>query len=65
MEHDESTLQSIAFAANTFVGNLGAPLRLSYEDGDDDELQELSHDEHELQEWNGEGQGALYVESVQ
>lgn len=62
MEQDESTLQSIAFATNTFVGNLGAPLRLSYEDGEDDELQELSNDEHELQERNGKGQGALKVD---
>lgn len=64
MQREESTLPSLNFATNSFVGNLGAPFRVSDEDGEDEELQELSNDEHELQERNGEGQDALIVEDA-
>ncbi len=62
-----STLESLAFATKSFVGNLGAPVRVSDEDDEDDEdesLQEQSNDEHELRERNGEGQGVLIVEDA-
>jgi len=58
MRHEASTLPSLAFATNSFVGNLGAPFRVSNEDDEDDQIQELGNDEHELQELNREGQGA-------
>lgn len=35
----------LAFAADSFIGNLGAPLRVSEEDAEDDK-----DDEHELQD---------------
>ncbi len=57
MQHEASSLPSLAFATNPIVGNLGAPLRVSDEDGEEEELPGPSNDEHELQEQNGEGQG--------
>ncbi len=57
------TLPDLAFATNSFVGNLVASLRVSDEDEEDEELQELSNNEHEMQE-NGEGRGALTVEDA-
>jgi len=64
MQGEVSTLPSLAFAANSLVGNLGASLRASNEDGEDEDLQELRNDEHELQEQNGEGQGAPIIEDA-
>ncbi len=63
MQHEaSSTLPSLAFATNSFVGNLGAPLRADDEGDEDVEPQELSNNEHELQERNPECQGVLTVE---
>ncbi len=64
MQHEASTLPSLSFATNSFVGNLGAPFRVSNEDGVNDELQDLNTDEHELQEWNREGQATLIAEDA-
>ncbi len=67
MQHEASSLPSLAFATNSFVGNLGAPFRTSNEDGEDgknDELEDLNNDEHELQERNREGQAALIAEDA-
>lgn len=65
MQHEASTLPSLDFATNSFVGNLGAPFRASNEDGENDELEDLNTDEHELQEQNREGQAALITENAQ
>jgi len=66
VQHEASTLPSLAFATNSFVGNLGAPFRISNEDDDDDdeEPQDLGNNEHELQEQRCEGLGALIVEDA-
>lgn len=64
MQHEVSSLPSLAFATNSFVGNLGAPFRVNDEDGEDDELQILSNDVHVLQERNRESQSALIVEDA-
>ncbi len=62
MQHDEApSLPSLVFATNSFVGNLGAPFRVSNEDDEDEELPELTDVEHELQEQNSERQGVLMV----
>lgn len=63
-QHEASTLPSLEFATNSFVGNLGAPFRASNEDGENNELQNLDDDELELQEKNREGQAALIAEDV-
>ncbi len=69
MQSEASTLPDLTFAANSFVGNLGAPFRASDENGDDDEPQGLRNkdhgwQDHEFQEQNREGQGTLIVEGV-
>ncbi len=64
MQHETSTLPSLAFATNSFVGNLGAPFRVSNEDDEDEELQDSGNNEHELQQQNHEGQAALIVEDA-
>lgn len=58
------TLPSLAFATNTFVGNLGAPFQVSSEGSEDEILQALGSDEYELQEQNREDQNALVVEDA-
>jgi len=63
MQDETSTLPSLAFAANSFVGNLGAPFRVR-EDDEDTELDDLDHNEHEIREQNLEGQPALIVEDA-
>ncbi len=55
MQNETSVLPSLAFATNPFVGNLGAPVRVSNKDDEDDELQDLGDSECELQEQNREG----------
>lgn len=65
MQHEASSLSSLAFATNSFVGNLGAPFRGSNEDGENDELQDLNNYEHELQEQNCDGQAALIAEDAE
>ncbi len=62
LQHESSTLPSLAFATNSFVANLGAPFRVSNEDDEDEESQDLGNNEHELQEQNHEGETALIVE---
>lgn len=64
MQHDASTLPSLAFVTNSFVGNLGAPFRVSDEDDEDDEQHDVGNNEHEMQEQNHEGQAALIVEDA-
>ncbi len=64
MQHEASILPSLAFATNSFVGNLGAPFRVGNEDDEDGEQQGFSNDEHELQEQSGEGQGAIIAEDA-
>lgn len=64
MQYEASTLPSLAFATNSFVGNLGAPFRASNEGDEDEELHDLGHNGHELQELNHEGQVALIVEDA-
>ncbi len=64
MQHEASALTSLAFATNSFVGNLGVPLRISKEDGEDGELHDRGDNEHEMQEQNHEGQPALIVEDA-
>ncbi len=64
MQHEASALPTLAFATNSFVGNLGAPLRVGNPDGEDEVLQELGNDEHEMQVQNHEGQAALIVEDA-
>ncbi len=59
MQHEPSTLPSLAFVTNSFVGNLGAPFRVSNEDDGDEELHDLGSNEHEMQEQHHEGQAAL------
>ncbi len=63
MQH-EGSLPSLAFATNSFVGNLGAPFRVNDGDGEEEELHDLGINEHELQELNHEGQAALIVEDA-
>ncbi len=58
MQREVSTLPNLAFATNSLVGNLGAPFRVSDEDGEDDHLQELGDNEPDV------GQGALMVEDA-
>lgn len=64
MQHETSTLPSLVFATNSFVGNLGAPFRVSNEDDENEELHDLGKNEHELQEQNHEGHAALIVEDA-
>lgn len=64
MQHEVSTLPNLSFVTNTFVGNLGAPLRVGNDEDEDEELQGLGNDEHELQEQDREGQGALLMEDA-
>jgi hypothetical protein len=64
MRHEASSLPSLDFATNSFVGNLGAPFRASNEDDENNELEDLNNDEHELQELNREGQAALIAEEA-
>ena len=64
MQHEASSLPSLALATNSFVGNLGAPFRTSNEDGENDELEDLNNDEYGLQEQNSEGQAALIAEDA-
>ncbi len=64
MQHEESTLPSLAFTTSTLVGNLGAPFRVINEDDKDEELQGLGDNEYEMQEQNHEGQAALVVEDA-
>lgn len=64
MRHEASTLPSLAFTTNSFVGNLGAPFRVSNEDDEDEELPDQGENEHEMQEQNHEGQAALIVEDA-
>lgn len=64
LQYETSTLPSMAFTTNSFVGNLGAPFRVDNEDDEDAELQDLGNNEHELQELNHEGQAALIVENA-
>ncbi len=64
MQDEASTLPSLAFATNSFVGNMGAPLRASNEDEEDEEPHDLGNNEHEMQEMNQEGQAALIVEDA-
>ncbi len=64
MQREESTLPSLHFATNSFVGNLGAPFRVSNDDDDDEELQGTSIDDHELRERNIEAQGVLVIEDA-
>ncbi len=64
MQHETSTLPSLAFATNPFVGNMGAPFRVSNEEDEDDELQDLGDSVCELQELNREGQAVLIVEDA-
>lgn len=64
MQHETSTLPSLAFATNSFVGNLGAPFRVINEDEDEDELHDLGNNGHELQELDHEGEGASIVEDA-
>ncbi len=54
VQHEASTLSSLAFATNSIVGNLGAHLRVGDEEGEDGELEELRNDEHELHNQNNE-----------
>ncbi len=63
MQHEASTLPSLAFATNSFVGNLGAPFRVNNEDGGDEEPQ-MDSSEHEMRERNREGKGTLMVEDA-
>lgn len=64
MQHEASTLPSLAFATSYFVGNLGAPFRVSSEDDEEEELQDLGNNELEMQEQSQEGQAALMVEDA-
>ncbi len=64
MQHEAYTLPSLAFATNSFVGNLGAPFRVSNEDDEDEEPHDLGNNEHEMQEQNQVGQTALIVEDA-
>ncbi len=64
MQHEASTLPTLAFATNSFIGNLGAPFRASNENGENDELEDLNNDEYELREQNCEGQAALIAEDA-
>ncbi len=64
MQHEASTLPSLAFATNSFVGNLGAPFRVSNEDDEDGELHDLDNNEYEMEEQNHEGQAAVNVEDA-
>ncbi len=64
MKHEASILPSLAFATNSFVGNLWAPFRASNEDDEDEELHDLGDNEHEMQEQNHEGQAALTAEDA-
>ncbi len=63
MQHEASTLPSLAFATNSFVGNLGAPFRVSNEDDEDEELHDLDNNEYETQEQIHEGQAVLIVDA--
>lgn len=62
IQTEASTLPNLAFATNSFVGNLGAPLRVTNEDEEDDELHDLGNNGHELQELDHEGLAAPIVE---
>ncbi len=58
MQHETSTLPSLAFAVNPFVGNKGAPFRVSNEDDEDEEdeeLHDLCNNEYEMRKQNHAG----------
>ncbi len=56
--HSEAaTLSDLAFATNSFVGNLGAPLRVSNEDGQGEEIPKPENKDHEVQEYELQEQG--------
>lgn len=63
-QHEAPSFPSLAFATNSFVGNLGESFRVSNDDGEDEKVQEPTNDEFELQEKNGEGQAAPMVEDA-
>lgn len=64
MQHGVTTLPSLSFDTNSLAENLDAPSRVSNEDDENEEQQDLSNNEHELQEQSHEGQAAPIVEDA-